>query len=103
MKRTCNTPNSFSNPSQMPFSQHNYMIQAVTPDESDQPLHDRPAATVLLARKGLPLCSGFGLALESHTHRSYPCLAPGNLAPDPRETPPPSVALSTLPSGAPSR
>src|SRR5215831_11398448 len=51
----------------------------------------RPAAMDGLARRGLPLCSGFGLAPESHTHRSYPGLATGNVALDPREKPPPSV------------
>src|SRR5207245_5122772 len=33
---------AFQDPSQMPFSQHDYMIQAVTPDGSGQPLHQRP-------------------------------------------------------------
>ena len=32
----------FQDLSQMPFSQHNYMIQAVTPDGSNQPLHVGP-------------------------------------------------------------
>ena len=40
----------------------------------------RPAAMDWLARRGLPLCSGFGLAPESHTHRSCPDLSTGNVA-----------------------
>src|SRR5215469_14164972 len=44
-----------------------------------------PVARDLRARRGLPLGSGFRLAPESHTDRSDPCLATGNVAPDPQE------------------
>jgi hypothetical protein len=33
---------AFQDLSQMPFSQHDHVIQAVAPDESDQPFHVGP-------------------------------------------------------------
>src|SRR6266536_2097804 len=33
---------AFQDPSQMPFSEHDHMIQAIAPDRSDQPLHVGP-------------------------------------------------------------
>ncbi len=51
----------------MPFSKHNHMIQAVSPDGSDQPLHEGP-----LSRSGR---SGEDF-LDAHASDSFAKVTP---------------------------
>src|SRR5215472_11781537 len=80
-----NTPNTFSRffadallPAQLHDSgTHAGWIRSASPR--------RPAAMGSPEQRGLLSCSCLEFVGGTHTHRSYPCLATGNVAPDPRE------------------
>src|ERR1051326_5851589 len=76
------------------------VIQAVTPDGSDQSLH---IASGWRVRTGLLSCSCLGFVGGTHTHRSCPDLAAGNAVRSLPEKLRPSVTPSMPPWDAPSR
>jgi len=90
-------------PSQVAFSKHDHMIQAITPGGSDQPLRVCPLPWDWPERKGPPQCSCLEFVRESYAHGFCADLGAGNAVTYLRETPPPFVALSTQQPDAPSR
>src|SRR5438445_9045485 len=93
---------AFQDPSQMPVSQHDHAIQAVTSNRSDQPLHVGPLPWA--GRSGEDLLHAHALdSLAKLTPIDLVSISQGNVVPCLRERLQLSVVRSTQPWDGPSR